>query len=75
MSDAYSSGSATSDNKSPPRAAGEAIETVSSGIKTAIESGRKPDMPLGIVSSLTREAPLPALMIAFLLSVLVARRG
>jgi len=75
MSDAYSLSGSASDNKSPLQAAGEAIETVSSGVKTAIESGRQPDMPLGILSSLTREAPLPALMIAFLLGVLVARRG
>lgn len=60
---------------SPAETAAAAIEAVSSGVKTVIEKGREPTMPLGILSSLTREAPLPALMIAFLLGVLVARRG
>jgi hypothetical protein len=31
-------------------------------------------MPLGVIASLTREAPLPALAIAFLLGWLVTRR-
>jgi hypothetical protein len=64
----------SNDDTSPAETAAAAIETVSSGVKTAIEKGRKPTMPLGILSSLTREAPLPALMIAFFLGVLVARR-
>jgi hypothetical protein len=40
----------------------------------AIETGRKPGMPLSVLSNVTREAPLGALMIAFLLGVIVARR-
>jgi hypothetical protein len=59
---------------SPIQTATNAIEAASSSVRTAIEKGREPDMPLGIVSALTREAPLPALLIAFLLGVLVARR-
>jgi hypothetical protein len=54
--------------------AANAVEAASSGVKSVLKKGREPDMPLGILSSLTREAPLPALMIAFLLGVLVARR-
>ena len=65
----------SNDDTSPAETAPAAIETVSSGVKAASKKGRKPTMPLGILSSLTREAPLPALMIAFLLGVLVARRG
>jgi hypothetical protein len=54
--------------------ASEAAETVGHGVETAIRKGREPDMPLGIIASLAREAPLPALTIAFLLGWLVARR-
>jgi hypothetical protein len=64
----------TDESASPILTATDAIEAASSSVRTAIEKGREPDMPLGIVSALTREAPLPALMIAFLLGVMVARR-
>ena len=40
----------------------------------AIEAGRKPGMPLNILSNVAREAPLGSLLIAFLLGVAVARR-
>ena len=39
-----------------------------------VEAARKPGMPLGILSSITREAPLGSLMVAFLLGVAFARR-
>ena len=64
----------TNESSSTMQAASDAIETASSGIKTAIDKGREPDMPLGIVAALTREAPLPALLIAFLLGVMAGRR-
>jgi hypothetical protein len=40
----------------------------------AIEAGRKPGMPLSILSNIAREAPLGSLLVAFLLGVAVARR-
>jgi hypothetical protein len=43
-------------------------------VNTTIEAARKPGMPLGILSSVTREAPLGSLMVAFLLGVAFARR-
>jgi hypothetical protein len=61
------------ESSSTIRTAAEVIETASSSVKSAIEKGREPQIPLGIVSALAREAPLPALLIAFLLGVLVAR--
>ena len=64
----------TDESASPIQTATDAIEAANSSVRTAIEKGIEPDMPLGIVSALTREAPLPALMIAFLLGVMVARR-
>jgi hypothetical protein len=47
---------------------------VAASVGDAIETGRKPGMPLSVLSNVTREAPLGALMIAFLLGVIVARR-
>ena len=43
-------------------------------VTEAIDSGRKPGMPLSILSNIAREAPLGSLMVAFLLGVAVARR-
>ena len=54
--------------------AAEAIRSASQRVSDAIEAGRQPDMPLDILVKLVREAPLPALAIAFLLGVVVARR-
>jgi hypothetical protein len=58
-----------------------AIKEVSEGLRAtvnhvsgAIEAGRKPGMPLSILSNVAREAPLGSLLIAFLLGVAVARR-
>lgn len=47
---------------------------VAASVGGAIEAGRKPGMPLSVLSNVTREAPLGALMVAFLLGVIVARR-
>ena len=55
----------------------QVAETVKSSAHTigdAIESGRKPGMPLSILSNIAREAPLGSLLVAFLLGVAVARR-
>jgi hypothetical protein len=43
-------------------------------VSGAIEAGRKPGMPLSILSNIAREAPLGSLLIAFLLGIAVARR-
>jgi hypothetical protein len=42
--------------------------------RIAVDSGRKPGMPLSVLSNIAREAPLGSLLIAFLLGVAVARR-
>ena len=54
--------------------AAETIRSASHRVSDAIEAGRQPDMPLDILAKLVREAPLPALAIAFLLGVVIARR-
>lgn len=52
----------------------EAVKGTVNRISGAIEAGRKPGMPLSILSNIAREAPLGSLLIAFLLGVAVARR-
>jgi hypothetical protein len=74
MSDIPFSAEPAADDGSAAQAASEALATVGRGVKTAIRKGREPDMPLGVIASLTRETPLPALTIAFLIGWLVARR-
>jgi hypothetical protein len=54
-------------------AAGYVGDAIEKGRK-AIDEGRKPGMPLSILSNIAREAPLGSLLIAFLLGVAVARR-
>ena len=52
----------------------EAVKGAAHTIGGAIESGKRPGMPLSILSNIAREAPLGSLLIAFLLGVAVARR-
>ena len=57
------------------------IEELTAGLKVAvdrlrmaIESAERPGQPLARLRSVTREAPLTSLFVAFLLGVAVARR-
>jgi hypothetical protein len=52
----------------------EAVKGTAHRIGDAIDAGRKPGMPLSILSNIAREAPLGSLLVAFLLGVAVARR-
>ena len=52
----------------------EAVKGTVNKINDTIEAGRKPGMPLSVLSNIAREAPLGSLLIAFLLGVAVARR-
>jgi hypothetical protein len=60
--------------KSPIGEVSEAVKGAAHRISDAIETGRKPGMPLSILSNIAREAPLGSLLVAFLLGVAVARR-
>jgi hypothetical protein len=51
-----------------------AIDQAAEGVDKAIEACREPGMPLYTLSRWTRQAPLQALAVAFLVGVLVARR-
>jgi hypothetical protein len=54
--------------------AAEVMNSVVTYIGGTIEAGRKPGMPLSVLSNVTREAPLGAVLVAFLLGVAVGRR-
>ena len=60
--------------KSAIAEASEAVKGTIKGIGDAIETGRRPGMPLSVLSNIAREAPLGSLLVAFLLGVIVARR-
>jgi len=52
----------------------DAVKGTAHRIGDAIDAGRKPGMPLSILSNVVREAPLGSLLAAFLLGVVFARR-
>ena len=52
----------------------DAVKGAAHRVTDAIESGRKPGMPLSILANVAREAPLGSLLAAFLLGVAFARR-
>jgi hypothetical protein len=69
----------TDETSIPPYApstpdAAEPLRDAAGKVRDMIDAGRKPGMPLSILSNIVREAPLGSLMIAFLLGVAVARR-
>ncbi|MBR1153374.1 hypothetical protein [Bradyrhizobium sp. JYMT SZCCT0428] len=62
------------ESKSTIEEVSDAVKGAANRVGDAIESGRKPGMPLSILSNIAREAPLGSLLVAFLLGVAVARR-
>ena len=54
--------------------ASEAVTGTVRGIGDAIEAGRRPGMPLSILSNIAREAPLGSLLAYLLLGVAIGRR-
>ena len=63
-----------SETKSTVADVSGAVKSAAHTVSDAIETGRKPGMPLSVLSNVAREAPLGSLLIAFLLGVAVARR-
>ena len=62
------------ESKSTIEEVSDAVKGAANRVSDAIETGRKPGMPLSILSNIAREAPLGSLLVAFLLGVAVARR-
>jgi hypothetical protein len=54
--------------------AAEAVKNAGRTISNSIESGKRPVMPLSILSNIAREAPLGSLLVAFLIGFAFARR-
>jgi hypothetical protein len=52
----------------------EGVKDAADRVSAAIDQGRKPGRPLDILAKITRDAPLGALLIAFLVGTAVARR-
>ena len=61
--------------KSPTAEAVDALKSATARAKAAIEAGRRPGMPLSVLTNVAREAPLGSLAIAFLLGVAIGRRS
>jgi len=57
------------------QAATETVKETTQSIADAIEAGRRPAAPLDRIARWTREAPLHALTVAFLVGIIVGRRG
>lgn len=60
--------------KSTAAEVSEALKEAIRRANEAIEVGRRPGMPLSVLSNMAREAPLGSLFLAFLLGVAVGRR-
>ena len=50
------------------------VKRAAKQVSGALESGRKPGMPLSLLSDSAREAPIASLLIAFLLGIAIAPR-
>jgi hypothetical protein len=64
----------TPDTKSRIADVTETVKETAQRIGNAIETGKKPGMPLSILANVAREAPLGSLLVAFMLGVAVTRR-
>jgi hypothetical protein len=52
----------------------DGVKDAADVVNVAIDEGRKPGRPLDVLTKITREAPLGALLIAFLAGAMLARR-
>ncbi|MBR0695815.1 hypothetical protein [Bradyrhizobium lablabi] len=59
--------------KEAVQAAAETVKATTQTVADAIDAGRKPGAPLDRLARWTREAPLPAIAVAFLIGVVIGR--
>ena len=52
----------------------DAMKVAVDFVQGAIDAGRRPGMPLSILSNMAREAPLGSLFVAFMLGIAAGRR-
>jgi hypothetical protein len=62
------------DEKPKSPSVSDSVSRAIHAMQNALDTAKKPGMPLSIVSNIAREAPLGSLLVAFLLGVAVARR-
>jgi hypothetical protein len=60
--------------KEAVQAAAETVKATTQSVADAIEAGRQPGAPLDRLVRWTREAPLHAIAVAFLIGVVIGRR-
>jgi len=53
----------------------DALKQAVARANTAIEAGKRPGMPLSILSNVAREAPLGSLFMALLVGIAIGRRS
>jgi hypothetical protein len=52
----------------------EALKDAANRINDAVDAGKKPGMPLSVLTNIAREAPLGSLLVALMLGVVIGRR-
>jgi hypothetical protein len=52
----------------------DGIQSATQRVTEAVETARRPGMPLDVLAARVRETPLAALAIAFMVGIVVARR-
>jgi hypothetical protein len=52
----------------------EALKDAANRINDAVDAGKKPGMPLSVLTNIAREAPLGSLLVALMLGVAIGRR-
>ena len=53
----------------------DALKSAVVRVKGLIEAGKRPGMPLSVLSNMAREAPLGSLCLAFLFGIAIGRRS
>jgi hypothetical protein len=52
----------------------EALKDAANRINDAVDAGKKPGMPLSVLTNIAREAPLGSLLVALMLGIAIGRR-
>ena len=52
----------------------EALKDTVNRISDAVDAGKKPGMPLSVLTNIAREAPLGSLLVALMLGIAIGRR-
>jgi hypothetical protein len=52
----------------------ETLKDAANRINDAVDAGKKPGMPLSVLTNVAREAPLGSLLVALMLGIAIGRR-